>query len=293
MDNKKKSYLLAFFAVFFWATSATAFKLTLEGMNNVQLLFYSSISSTIALVFIGLLKRVKFFKTLFNPINLLIGFMNPFLYYLILFKAYSLLPAQEAQPLNFTWPIAISIFSIIFLGNKFSLKTYIGLILAFIGIVVISTRGNIFSFSFENGFGTLLAVSSSLIWASFWIINLKDKRGSNEKLIGSFFWGSVFIALYASLFDTILIENPIYILGGLYIGFFEMGITFYVWLRALELSADRAKVSTLAFLAPFISMLLIAFVLGEVIRVSSIVGFGFIVGGIGIQNIKFVRFRQV
>ena len=33
------------------------------------------------------------------------GFLNPFLYYIILFKAYSLLPAQEALSLNYTWPL--------------------------------------------------------------------------------------------------------------------------------------------------------------------------------------------
>ena len=38
-----------------------------------------------------------------------LGFLNPFLYYVVLFKAYDLLPAQEAQPLNYTWAITLAI----------------------------------------------------------------------------------------------------------------------------------------------------------------------------------------
>ena len=33
---------------------------------------------------------------------LLMGLINPLIYYLVLFQAYKLLPASEAQPLNYT-----------------------------------------------------------------------------------------------------------------------------------------------------------------------------------------------
>ncbi|NJK98814.1 MAG: EamA family transporter, partial [Bacteroidales bacterium] len=48
----------------------------------------------------------------------MLGFLNPLLYYLVLFKAYSLLPAQIAQPLNYTWPLILVILSIIFLSKN-------------------------------------------------------------------------------------------------------------------------------------------------------------------------------
>ena len=35
--------------------------------------------------------------------SLLPGLLNPCLYYLVLFKAYELLPAQQAQALNYSW----------------------------------------------------------------------------------------------------------------------------------------------------------------------------------------------
>ncbi|MCB0749832.1 MAG: EamA family transporter, partial [Ignavibacteriae bacterium] len=88
------------------AAAATAFKLTLAGMNNIQLLFYSAIFSTMVLFLLLLFNVPKEIKNIFSvkflKANLILGLINPFLYYLVLFKAYSLLPAQEAMPLNYT-----------------------------------------------------------------------------------------------------------------------------------------------------------------------------------------------
>jgi drug/metabolite transporter (DMT)-like permease len=208
---------------------------------------------------------------------------------MILFKAYSLLPAQEAQPLNYTWPIVISIFYIIFLKDKLSLFTFGGLLFAFIGVIVIATRGNFNSFQFESRIGVILSISSSIIWASFWIINLKDKRDDIVKLTGAFVYGTLITFIYILCFDSFKIKSPIYLMGSVYIGLFEMSLTFFLWMKALQLSTNKAKTSTLVYLAPFISLIFIAFILGENIRLSSIAGLIMIVGGILFQQLSTVR----
>jgi drug/metabolite transporter (DMT)-like permease len=73
-------------------------------------------------------------------------------------------------------------------------------------------------------------------------------------------------------------------LGAVYIGLFEMGITFLVWLRALKLSRTTAHVAKLIYLVPFLSLVVIYFVVGEKILASTIIGVFFIVGGIVLQN---------
>lgn len=289
MNDSRKSLLYALISVLCWSTVATAFKFTLSGMNYVQLLFYASLASSLILLSVARKISASTFPNIFSykylMKNVLSGLLNPFIYYMVLFKAYSLLPAQEAQPLNYTWPIVISIFSVIFLKSKFSKLTFAGLALAFTGVVVIATRGDITSFGFENPLGVFLAVSSSVIWASFWIINLKDKRESIEKLAGSFFYGTVISFFYILFFDSFDLKDPVYLFGAVYIGIFEMGITFYFWMKALQLSPNKAKTSTFAFLSPFISLVFIALFLGEHIRISSVTGLILIVGGILIQNL--------
>jgi len=107
MEKQKKAYLFASLAILFWSTSASAFKICLDrlGVSVLALLFGASVVSSVAL-FLNLLLSGKagLLKSLSKEDitrSAFLGFLNPFLYYVVLFKAYSLLRAQEAQPLNF------------------------------------------------------------------------------------------------------------------------------------------------------------------------------------------------
>jgi len=109
MNSSKKAYLFAGLAVFFWSTVATAFKIALREYDFIQLIFYAS-GVTVLLLFLVLIFQQKsgsiFQQTQRQWLNsLFMGALNPLLYYLVLFKAYSLLPAQVAQPVNMIWPI--------------------------------------------------------------------------------------------------------------------------------------------------------------------------------------------
>ncbi|MHC4159786.1 MAG: DMT family transporter, partial [Planctomycetota bacterium] len=149
MENQKKACFYGTAAVLFWSTVASAFKISLRHINVLPLLFYASISSTIVLFSILLsLKKLSLLKTLPQKAYLhsaLLGLINPCLYYLVLFKAYSMLPAQEALVLNFTWPIMLVLLSIPLLGQQIRLKSILAILISFSGVLIISTRGNIFA----------------------------------------------------------------------------------------------------------------------------------------------------
>ena len=293
MNNNLKSFLFTISAVLLWSTAATAFKITLQGMNNLQLLFYSCLISTIVLFILLIINSPKELKLTFAKTkvkqNVLLGFTNPFLFYLVLFKAYYLLPAQEAMPLNYTWPITITLFSVIFLESKVTLKIMLGMLLAFIGVVIIATRGDLLGLQFHSLLGVVLAVGSSFIWATYWTLNLKDKRSGLSKLFSAFFYGTIFITIYVLVFDSLVLNNYNYIFGAAYIGLFEMSITFFLWLKGLTLSNNKAKTATIVYLSPFISMLFIAVILKEEILFSSILGLLLIVSGIVFQHIYYKK----
>ncbi|MCD4732585.1 MAG: DMT family transporter, partial [Bacteroidales bacterium] len=79
------------------------------------------------------------------------------------------------------------------------------------------------------------------------------------------------------------------IMGSIYIGLFEMGITYFLWLKALKLSINTAKVSNLVYLSPFISLIIIRNIVGEKILFSTIVGLLFIISGIIIQQFSTLK----
>ncbi len=92
MKNQKLSYVYGISAIVCWSTAASAFKIGLRQINFVQLLFFSSLTAVIVL-FLVLLCQGKF-KHIFSYglkqyfVSAGVGFLNPFLYYLVLLKAY-------------------------------------------------------------------------------------------------------------------------------------------------------------------------------------------------------------
>ena len=289
MKNQKIAYLYALGTVLLWSTVASAFKISLRYLDIIQLLFYASITSTVTF-FIYLLfsKKLNLLKILSRKDYLrsaLLGFLNPFLYYVILLKAYSLLPAQQAQPINFIWPITLVLLSIPLLNQKIRPRDILAVVTSFAGVFIISTRGDILGFKFTSPVGVLLALGSTVIWALFWIYNVKDTRDEAVRLFLNFAFGSAFILLSMLLFTKVKIPTLKGALGAIYIGLFEMGFTFLLWLKALKLSKTTAHVTNLIFLTPFLSLLVISIAVGEKILLSTVIGLIFIVGGIILQKL--------
>jgi drug/metabolite transporter (DMT)-like permease len=288
VERQTKAYLYAGATVLLWSTVASAFKITLQHLSFIEMLLGASLVSMAALFLILLAQGKLSIIATYSKTEIIrsagLGFLNPFLYYLILFKAYSLLPAQEAQPLNWTWPIMLVLFSIAILKQPIRWENILAIVISFFGVLVISTRGDVLGFQFTNLPGALLALGSSIIWALFWIYNMKDRRDEIIKLFLNFVFGSLFALVAALLFADIRIPPLTGILGVLWVGLFEMGITFVTWLKALQLSRTTAQVSNLVYAAPFLSLFLIHAFVGEEILPSTVAGLVLIVAGVIIQQ---------
>ena len=290
MTNQGKAYVFAGIAIFFWSTVATAFKIALRHLDFIQLLFIATWTSFIVYFLIALFQK-KFFAIFSISTNELIhsailGLINPFIYYLILFKAYSLLPAQVAQPLNMIWPIILVFLSIPLLKQKIAVKSFLALFISFAGVYLVSSQGMPFTFKISEPFGIVLAAGSSIIWSFYWILNVRDSRDEINKLLLSFFFAGIYISILIPFVTDISSINLKGALVAIYAGIFEMGITFLLWLKALRLTSTTDKISNLVYLAPFFSLILIHIFVGETIFWTTVLGLCLIVGGIIIEKVR-------
>lgn len=220
-----------------------------------------------------------------------LGFINPFLYYLILLEAYQLLPAQVAQPLNMIWPIILVFLSVPILGQKIKSRSYIALLVSFAGVYIISSQGKLFDNAHSDIKGVLLATGSSVFWALYFILNVRDKRDEAVKLFLNFLFGSIYLIIAMAVTGDWIAAGISMkgLLSSLYVGVFEMGLTFFLWLRALQLASSTDKVSSLVYLAPFLSLILVHFILHEPVYYTTPAGLVLVIAGIWIQNYKKVR----
>ena len=297
MNSNNKAFFYAGLSVILWSTVATSFKLALREYDFIQLIFYASVV-TVVLLFLILLYQRKthlIFKQSKQQwgYSLLMGLLNPIAYYLVLFKAYSLLPAQVAQPLNMIWPITLALLSVPLLRQKIGWFSFVALIISFSGVIIISSQGGLEGFRNTNPIGVILAVGSSIIWSLYWIFSVRDKRDEVIKLFLNFVFGTIYLIPVVFLFSSFQIKPGISLAAVIHTGIFEVGITYVIWLKAMTLTTSNAKIGNVAFFTPFLSLIFIHFVLKETIYITSFIGLFFIVSGVLVQQIDQRRLRKL
>jgi drug/metabolite transporter (DMT)-like permease len=292
MEKSNQPYIYALLAVFFWSTIPTAFKICLSELDILPMLTIAALTSASALFIIlvaqrktGLIRKTTGRQLLSSA---LLGFINPFIYYLILLKAYQLLPAQVAQPLNMIWPIILVFLSVPLLGQKIKRRSFAALFISFAGVYIISSQGSLFHPGNSDIRGVLLATGSSVFWAFYFILNVRDKRDETVKLFLNFLFGFIYLVAVLAITESLKIREYGLkgIISAVYIGMFEMGVTFLFWLKALQTAPTTDKVSNLVYIAPFLSLVFVHFILHEPVYYTTPVGLLFIISGIWYQNYK-------
>ncbi|MBE0496125.1 MAG: DMT family transporter [Campylobacterales bacterium] len=285
---EKSATMYALSAVFLWSSVATAFKLSLAYVTPVQLLV---IASGVSLLVLGVLlwQQGKFALLRALPKKyilsmLFLGGINPFVYYLVLFQAYALLPAQEAQALNYTWALTLAYLSALVLKQTLRWQEVLAGVVCYGGVLVVATRGDVLGLSFGNPVGVALALASTLLWALYWIYSTKWALDPLVGLFLNFASGFVLVLGWAWMQGALVVMPWQGVVGAVYVGVFEMGITFFLWLQAMRLTRQTAKIANLIFLSPFLSLVFIGLVLGETILLSTVVGLVLIVLGLSVQK---------
>ena len=275
-------------AVVLWSTVATAFNLSLDYVPPLTLVTLASVTSWLflggILLFsgdLGTLNQIKVSEWLRLSA---LGLINPTLYYLLLFGAYARLPAQEAMAINYTWGLVLPVLAAPLLGQALKRLDVGCAAISYCGVFVIATRGDVLSFELSDPTGVGLAMASTVLWALYWIGNTRISTPPIQGLFVGFTAATVVLLALAG-FTGSLVNLPWQALaGGLYIGFFEMGLSFILWLKAMKLTQNTARISTLIFLSPPLSLILIWALLDEAIKGSTLVGLAMILTGLAMQH---------
>ena len=289
MKSARKAFLFALLAVLFWSTCPTAFKLGLRFTDTWQLLTGATLVSTIVMGVIatvqGKIQKLRTFSRKDFAFSALMGLLNPLAYYLVLFKAYTILPSQVAQPLNMIWPIVLVILALPILHQRLRWKSLGAMLLSFSGVIIISLMGGSLSKDPQNRLGIILALSSSVVWALYFLYNTRDTKDPVVRLFLNFSFASIFLLLAGIFRGQPFPASLEGWSGAIYVGVFEMGITFVLWLMAIRLAPSSDRISNLVYIAPFLNLLFASKVLGETIYMTTVIGIILLVAGIVIQNI--------
>ena len=287
-DTDRRAVKLGLGAVMLWSTVATAFSLSLQYLTPLQLVtlatFFSWCFFAIRLSAPERWSALRVTSSKARATGLLVGWLNPGLYYLVLFAAYDRLPAQEAMAINYSWGITLALLAAPLLRQRLSSGALLAACISYSGIVVIATRGAPLSLDFAQPLGVGLALLSTLLWSLYWVINTRlsldpevnlflNFSGALPLLLALLWWsGTPFPALWQGW------------AGGLYVGLFEMGLAFVLWMGAMRATNSTLRISSLIFLSPPLSLVLIWVIAGEPVKATTLIGLMLILFGLWLQR---------
>ena len=287
-DNDRRAIKMGLGAVMLWSTVATAFSLSLRYLTPLQLVTLATgVSWFVFAIRLCSPERQNALRATpgrQRAMCLLVGWLNPGLYYLVLFAAYEQLPAQEAMAINYSWGITLALIAAPLLRQRLSLGALLSALISYSGIVVIATRGEPLSLDLAQPLGVALALLSTLLWSLYWVINARLSLDPEVNLFLNFSGALPLLLTLLWLSDTPFPQVWQAWVGGLYVGLFEMGIAFVLWMGAMKATTSTLRISSLIFLSPPLSLLLIWMIAGEPVQTYTLLGLTLILVGLWLQR---------
>lgn len=281
----KKVYFLAGISILCWSTVATITKILLGDLDSIQLLWASSFFAAIFLlavnIFCGNIKILKKYKLKDYIITMLIGFPGTFLYYMFYYAGADLLPASQAFIINYMWPIMSVVLACIILKEKMTPKKSIAIAVSFLGVGIV-TGGEIMQLNQSTLLGALFCILGAVSYGLFTSLNQKMHYETRISMMLNYFVTFFLTTIINLINGNIFLPNLGQIIGFSWNGMFTMAVANTLWILALE-KGNTAKISNLAYITPFLSLIWTFLILKEEISINSIIGLVVIVSGILIQ----------
>jgi len=282
----KKEYIYAGISIFLWSTTVTVTKLLLGSLNSMQILAVSSFFAFIFLLILNLFKKklseLKKYKIKDYLQITGMGALGVFLYYLFLYLGTNKMLASQAFILNYLWPMMTVVFACIILKEKMTFRKILAIVLSFVGVIIVTANGNLLNIDNNTLIGALFCILAAISYGLFSVLN-KYKGYDKYASMMLYYLITFIICIIYLLITKTTINIGIGQAGGLlWSGIATSAIAFTTWALALQ-KGDTAKISNLAYITPFLSLVWTYFLLKENISIYSVLGLVVIVLGIFIQ----------
>lgn len=280
MKEKLIGSLCLFLAASIWGSMYVLSKYILEFVSPITLLWIRyAIAFVVLFVILKAFQHKKRRKVVIEKGDWLliiwIGFIGYFISIFMQFLGTQLSDAHTGALITASTPVFVVLFARFILGEAFTRKKIISLVLATLGVVIVIGLDTMF---LKHFLGNIVLVGAAVTWA---LLSVYVKVASKR-------FDSLIITTYAMLFALIfttplmllqhenisfILYNRQFLLGILYLGVISTAAAFFLWNKGIELM-DAGMGSLFLFFQPVTGSILGWLCLGEQLNT------GFFIGGI-------------
>lgn len=288
----KREYLLAAGAVLVWGTGPAVTKTLVASIPAMEVLFLDLLAAAAFLAAFAAGTGRRRLARLYTPkvyVKMVgLGFIGIFVYSALYCLGIKILPAEDACIINYLWPILIVLFSCIVLGEKLTARKAAAVAVSFLGVVFIAAKDGAAGGASPSGTmiaGVLMCVTAAVSYALFSVLNKKENKDQTIANAVYFTVAALCSGILMALGGNVVPLTARQIFGIVWSGVAVNGIGYLMWSKALN-GGDTAKISTLAYCVPALTMVISIAWLHEAASLLSAAGLAMIIVGISIQMSK-------
>lgn len=282
----KKEYLFAGTSIFFWSTVAVITKLLLGDFTSLQVLWISVLFAGLALLAANLITgrwvlmkkyRLRDYLTI-----ALIGLPGTFFYYVFYYGGTAVMPASQAFIVNYLWPVMSIVFACIILKERATFRTIAAVLVSFLGVGIVVLSDLSQGLQAKSLVGAALCALGAVSYGIFTALTKKFGYDKPVSMMISYFVTFILTTVINLVKGDLFIPNFTQALGLGWNGVLTMALASTSWVMALEIGKTE-KISNLAYITPFLSLVWTSLVLKEEFRITNLLGLAVILCGILLQ----------
>lgn len=265
-----KQYLYAMGAIFCWASLPAATGSGLDGLSIEELLLYSFGSAALFLYGLDVAQKKSFRIALPGARASVLGVWGIFFYHFVYYQALARAPLAEAAILATTWSFWIVVFSSLVAFRRVQPGLVLAALVGLIGAGLVIASGKEVGFDPNALLGYGLALLCGLIWSSFSVglslLKLPEEPMTAFTLYAAVLSGGLYVAS-----GPHPVPPPRALLAAIYLGFVPLGLSFFLWNRAVT-GGNMAVIGLLSYCTPPLAVLLVCLIQSRPVAPQVLVG---------------------
>lgn len=262
-------YWYALGAILCWASLPAATGSGLSELSTEELMFYSFAAASVFLYGVDVVTKKSFKVLVCNPKVTLFGIWGIFIYHYVYYLALDRIPLAEGAILATTWSLWIVIFSSVLQLKRLAFSILVSALVGFFGAGLVISAGEQLTFQ-ASWIGYGLALLCGVIWSSFSVglsyLKITEEPMTSFTMVAALLSGLLYLVTFPHA-----VPSPKAILAAVYLGCVPLGLSFFLWNRAVT-GGNLVVIGFLSYLTPPLAVLLVAIIHGQKVPIQVVSG---------------------
>jgi drug/metabolite transporter (DMT)-like permease len=277
-------------AIVFWGVSFIATKIALEELLPLQIIFTRLLLGAILLFAIALKGKKDFSLNLKSHGGIFILSLIAVFHLWIQVTGLQYTTAANTGWLIGITPVFMAVMGYLFYKERLNLLNISGILIAFTGLLLLISKGDITNIGFVSNKGDLMVLTSAFTWSVYSAVNKKISISYSPLLTILFLFLMMGIIISPFTLNNDFLERMLNLSGTgwvtiLFLGIFCSGLAYVFWSESLK-KFDAAKVGAFLYFEPFVAVIAAWIILNEEITLLMMFSGIVITAGVVMVNMK-------